>query len=83
VTPDQVAAELLARVGHVHVATTPEGWHCFTFTMHGRGTDDIEVLCGDGATIAEALQTVLSQVVPDGAAPGPASEQRKSDTDGA
>ena len=58
VTPDHVAVGLLARGGHVHVATTADGWHCFTVTIHGPEPEDIEVICGDGATIAAALDTV-------------------------
>ena len=62
-TPDQVAAELLTRVGHVHIATTPDGWHCFAHTLQPGGDD--EVLCGDAATIAEALEAVLVQTLDD------------------
>jgi hypothetical protein len=63
VSPDDIAAELLEHVGHVHVAATPEGWHCFTVTVRGPGDDDVEVLCGHGAMIAEALEAVQAQTV--------------------
>jgi hypothetical protein len=72
-TPDEVAVQLLARVGHVHIATAPDGWHCFTYTLLPGGDD--EVLCGDGASIAEALETVLAQTQ-SGSSAGSADDAR-------